>query len=411
MTVERVSLGDLLRFQLGSVGVPVLGWAIPLTGVLPLLIGQDWRFRWAVRAWAVALTCIGLAWTGTNGMLPFDVPEPHVLLAPAAAAFAFAAALGMLAFEIDLRGYRFGLRQLASMVSAAIAVAAILPVLVASIDGRWESPRLDFGRTFAFLDDDGAVGGFRVLWIGDPEVLPLASHRLAGDLAYALSDNGAPDVVDRIATSPSAGTELVGDALRLVAQGRSDRLGRLLAPFGIRYVALLSSSAPERANGVDRPLPAGLQATIGRQLDLRRIDVDPAVDLYESTSWMPVRALLRGPGSRAVEDGQLFTTAAGTDFSAAVPAVGEVNAGIVHLGTPASSGWHLRVGGEDAPRSKSLGWANRFEVAESGEAHLRFETDPSRYLAVLAQVLLWVVAGQVAARRRRPVVDAGEAAA
>ena len=48
------------------------------------------------------------------------------------------------------------------------------------------------------------------------------------------------------------------------------------------------------SNGVDEPIPAGVSATVGRQLDLRRLDVDPAVELYESTAWMPVRSLHRG---------------------------------------------------------------------------------------------------------------------
>src|SRR5258708_38952064 len=94
---SRVSLGHLLRFQVGSVGVPALGWAVPLAAVLPLVIGREWRFRCAVRLWAIAVTCWALAWTGSNGILPFDVPSPHVLLPPAAAALSLAAAPGMVA--------------------------------------------------------------------------------------------------------------------------------------------------------------------------------------------------------------------------------------------------------------------------------------------------------------------------
>lgn len=408
LSTDRVAFADLLRFRIGSFGVPALGWAIPLAAVLPLVIGQEWRFRWAVRSWTVAIACWALAWTGSNGMLPFDVPAPHVILAPAAVALAFAAGLGILAFENDLRGYRFGIRQVASWATAAATVAAMVPVLVSSVDGRWESPRLDLGRTLAFLDDaDHAGGGFRTLWIGDPEVLPLAGYRLTDDLAYGLSDDGLPDVVDRIATSPGSGTKLVADALDLVAAGRSDRLGRLLAPFGVRYVVLLSSSTPTRANGIDRQLPAGLAETVGRQLDLRRIDVDPAIDLFESTAWMPVRAEVRGAGADALTSDRLFSTAAATDFSGAKGVLpdgvghlrweGKLSPGVVHLAAPSSSGWHL----SGATRSTSLGWANSFEVTDAGTATLSYRTAPSRYLAVLAQGLLWVIAICIVARRRR----------
>lgn len=405
MGVDRVGLGDLLRFQVGAVGVPLLGWAVPLAAVLPLLIAREWRFRWAVRCWTVAVGCWVLAWTGTNGMLPFELPSPHVVLAPAAVALSLAAALGILAFEVDLRGYRFGIRQAASIASALLAAVALVPAVVAAADGRWHTPSLDLGRTLTFLGEDGTIGGSRTLWIGDPEVLPLAGHRLGDDLAYGLSDEGVPNVVDRIATSPSSATELVADALHLVADGRSDRLGRLLAPFGIRYVVLLTSSAPERAEGVDAPLPPGLAETVGRQLDLRLIEVDPAVELFENTAWMPVRALVRGGAATALEDNRLFSTAASTDLSTAVPAVGDIDAGTVHLGVPSSARWHLTVDGDDMPRGKSLGWANRFEVAEGGEAHLSYRTPAARYLAVIAQLILWVLAWHLARRRPQPVVE------
>ena len=403
LSSERVAMTDLLRFQLGTVGVPVLGWAIPLAATMPLFIAQDWRFRWAVRCWAIALSCWSLAWVGSNGMLPIDVPPPHVVLVPAAIALALAAAIGVLAFEVDLRGFRFGLRQIASILAASFAVAAVVPVVVAAADGQWSSPRLDLGRTLVALAEGQDDGGLRTLWIGDPDVLPLAGYRLDDDLAYALADGGLPDVVDRFATSPAPSTELVADALHLVADGRSDRLGRLLAPFGIRYVVLLGSSAPSRAGALVEPLPAGLLATMGRQLDLHRVEVDPEVHLFENTAWMPVRALVQGPAAVEKSRSLASASAAATDFSEAAAAVDQIDAGQVHLAVPASSRWQLEVDGEAVPRSKSLGWANRYEVTVPGTAHLAYRPPLARYLAVLAQVALWVVVVLVA-RGRRPGV-------
>jgi GT2 family glycosyltransferase len=395
MGTDRVHLLDLLRFQLGSVGVPVLGWAIPLAAVLPLVIGQGWRFRLALRCWVVTVACWALAWSGSNGLLPIDVPSPHVVLAPAAIALALAAALGMLAFEVDLRGFRFGYRQVLSFATAVVAVAAVVPVLVASVDGAWEAPRLDLGRTLRFLDVP-AAGGARTLWVGDPDVLPVAATRLGDDLGFGLSDDGLPDVVDRIATAPSASVELVGDALRLVAAGRSDRLGRLLAPFGVRYVVLLSSSAPARANGVDEPLPGGLPEMVSRQLDLRRVEVDPNITVFQSAAWMPVRAIVRGAGADAIDSGRLFATAASTDFSGAKAARGTIGPGVVHLAVPYSGRWHL----DGAEHSKSLGWANAFTLERATSAHITYRTPPARWLAIAAQLALWAIAATLLRRRR-----------
>ena len=409
--VDEVRFVDLLRFHVGDFGVPILGWALPVAALLPLLLGRGWRFRWAVRAWAITLTCWAVAWAGANGFLGVEVPSPHVVLAPAAASLAFAAGLGLVAFEQDLKSHRFGFRQVVSIASFVAVLLAIVPVLVAATDGRWGAPALDLGRALAFLDDED----HRTLWIGDPALLPLAGHELDDDVAYAIAD-GVPGIVDRVATSPSSGDELVGDALQLVAEGRTDRLGRMLAPFGIRYVVLVSSSAPSRASGIDEPLPEGLDDAIGRQLDLRRLPVDPAVAVFENTEPASTRMVV---DAADLDDARAFTA----DLASAEPVLrdgdghlrwrGRVDRGsTVHHAVPASDRWELSVGGDAAERSTSLGWANRYDVGDSsGEAVLRYRTAPSRYLAVLGQLVLWAVVIRLAVRRRRAVTTTTEVAA
>jgi len=127
-------LGQLLRFEIGPLGAPPIGWAFLLAAALPLLVGRGWRLAWAWRMWVVALVCWGVAWTGGRGWLPIEVGAPDVLLAPAAVAMAMAVALGMVAFETDLPGYRFGWRQLASTtalvpVGVTILMSAVSPVV------------------------------------------------------------------------------------------------------------------------------------------------------------------------------------------------------------------------------------------------------------------------------------------
>ena len=131
-----------MRFQVGPIGGGVLGWALLVAAALPLLIGQGERHAWAVRGWALALAGWGSAWLSLRGDLPVPLPEPAVLLAPAAAGLALAAAMGVAAFERDLPGYRFGWRQIASGVAAAAVALAILPVLGASL----RRPLVDAGR-------------------------------------------------------------------------------------------------------------------------------------------------------------------------------------------------------------------------------------------------------------------------
>ncbi|MGH9224889.1 MAG: glycosyltransferase, partial [Acidimicrobiales bacterium] len=78
------ALSTLLRFELGPMGAAPLGWAFLVAAVLPLAIGRSWRLAWAVRCWAMSLTCILVAWAGARGWLPVRLETPDVLLAPAA---------------------------------------------------------------------------------------------------------------------------------------------------------------------------------------------------------------------------------------------------------------------------------------------------------------------------------------
>jgi hypothetical protein len=176
-------------------------------------------------------------------------------------------------------------------------------------------------------------------------------------------------------------------------------LGRLLAPFGIRYVVLLRSSAPARANGVNATLPRGLEEMISRQLDLHRVQVDPAIDVFESAAWMPVHAVLHGSAAEALSSTTLFSTAATTDFTGAEPATGTFGPGVVHVATPYSSRWHL----DGETHTKSLGWANGYELDGSTDAKLTYSTSPARWLAIAAQILLVAIAVYLARRKRRGV--------
>ncbi|MDQ2754918.1 MAG: hypothetical protein M3R71_05145, partial [Actinomycetota bacterium] len=159
----RLGLGQVLRFHTGPIGAGPLGWALLAAAALPLVIGRSWRLAWATRLWMVALACFGLTWGGLRGWFP--VPAPEVLLAPAAAALAGAVALGVVAFELDLPGYRFGWRQLASGVAAVAAIVAAVPALTGVGGGRWHVPSKDATSAVAFLPDNHG-GDYRVLWVG-----------------------------------------------------------------------------------------------------------------------------------------------------------------------------------------------------------------------------------------------------
>jgi GT2 family glycosyltransferase len=393
-------LAALLRFDVGPMGGGLLGWAFLVAAALPLLIGKAERHAWAVRGWTMAVVFWGLAWASQGGELPFALPATEVLLAPAAAGLALSAAMGVAAFEVDLPGYRFGWRQMASGLAAAAIVLVTIPVLGASFDGRWSMPGGDHLRALSFMDAENDEVPFRVLWLGDPRALPLGSWELREGIGYATTDEGAPVAQELwTATSDDGRTRLLADAIDLAADGETARLGRLLAPMGVRYVVVPERLAPAPFATDELPVPGRLAATLDAQLDLEPLDVPAGLRVYRNQAAYPPIAVVPRDGVPAGEGG--IAGAARVDLSTAAPALEEVD-GRLHWSGPVkadttvllaqahSERWVLTVDGKDAPRGKPYGWATSFDIEESGDATLRYETPVFRYGLLALQTLAWL---------------------
>ncbi len=389
-------LGELLRFQIGPMGAAPLGWALLVVAAVPLVLGRDWRFAWAVRLWITALTCVFVAWAGGQGWLPLQFQSPDVLLAFAAAALAGAVALGAVAFETDLRSERFGWRQALSLAAGATIAAIALPVIGGATDGTWDMPSTDLARSVAWMEPEVEEGAFRVLWLGDPAVLPLDSWRFQEGVGYATSRDGAPDAVDLLPGRPSAATESIAEVLRVAQDGGTARLGRLLAPMAVRYIVVPIQTAPRDDVAPTPGIPPALTRALGSQLDLRLLPADATLAVYENTAWGPGRALL----PEALAAGVPEPLGGGANLAGGQPVLGQggpvrfrgpvPGAGTVLLAETPSPRWSLEVGGRGSDRSRAFGVANAFDVGRPGEGRLRFNTPILRYGLVLLQLALWV---------------------
>jgi len=259
------------------------------------------------------------------------------------------------------------------------------------------------------------AGAFRVLWIGDPDVLPLDGWAVPGDngLAYATSRNGPPEVTDLWPGPRSAATESMGDALRVARQGGTARLGRLLAPMAVRYLVVPRRLSTGGGKG-DLPVPAGLTRALGSQLDLRRLPSDPALDVYENTAWGAARVVVPDQLART---GLPAALEAGADLSggqAVAPGRGPVSftgdlpgPGTVLLSEAPSGRWELSVGGRSADRSDAFGVANAFVVGKGGRATVRYRTPLYRWPLAVAPFALWGGAVAVLLRTRKRREPAG----
>jgi hypothetical protein len=396
----RLDVEALLRFQTGPTGGTVLGWAFLVVAALPLFIGKDWRFSWAARAWVLALTCWTAAWVGQQSWFGHALGPPEALLAPAAVALSLSAGLGGVAFQQDLPAYRFGWRQAASLVAAAALALGLLPVLGSTLDGKWNAPDEGFDSVLGFVNDDQAtVGPYRVVWVGDPDVLPLAGWELQDGVSYATTDHGLPTVEDRWTGSSSGASSLVGDAFRLAEQRDTSRLGRLLAPMGVRYIVVQNAAAP--AGTPLRPLPPAIDRSLAEQLDLQQVLTDSHVQVYRNVAWAPSRTALDPAAAEASSRGPYFDVVAGVDLAGSpalltqssgyTSASGPVADGTdMYLANASSSRWSLKVDGHTAPRTTAFGWANAFSVEQGGQGKLTFKTPVQRYLLLLLQVALWI---------------------
>lgn len=408
-STDALDLGELLRFHVGPVGSSSLVFGLAVGATLPLWIGREWRFAWAARAWTVSLVLLGLAWAGAQDWLPLAVPAPDVMLAPVALGFALAAAMGVAAFEIDLRAYGFGWRQVVTALSGVALLVGALPTLLDAGDGRWYLPADGLEGTFGFLEEEEP--GFRVLWVGDPDVVPVPGHPIAdddtdADLVYATTDDGLVTLTDGWPGAPTGSTGLVEDALGIALDGQTNRLGRMLAPMAIRYVVLPQAAAPRPLGGLQRPTPPALSEALGAQLDLSQVAVNPAYVVYRNEAALSTRTALpatagdTSPFAVSAED-LAGAEAVLTDAAGRTRFEGSVATGRILHSVTASDGWSLTVDGRTVPRQKLFGWAGGYEVEDAGRGVLRYDTDPLRYGMVLLQVVFWGLAIATVVRSKR----------
>ena len=286
---------QLLRLAVGPVGGTPLAYGLVAAATLPLVIAARRRLTWAVVGWMVVVAAWltswaeGRAWLGGLGI------DPQLLLVPAAVGVAVCIGLGVAAFERDLAAYRFGWRQAVAGLAAAASVAGALPVLAAAGGGRWEALPTGYGEATSWLAAKAPAGGFRVLWLGDPRVLPGGGWQLDPGVGYAVTDGGLPDLT-AIWPGGNPGPALgLARAVRSAEQHGTVQLGRLLAGGAIHYVIVVEGLGPEIPGYQTPPsyaAPARLTAALSAQTDLEQVPGQGGLQVYVNT--VPAAGKVRG---------------------------------------------------------------------------------------------------------------------
>ena len=404
---------DLLVFSGPRFGGPLWGLGLVVVAAVPLLLGTGWRAAWAPRAWSLALGSWAVAWLAVRGILPFDLPDLPVVLVPAGVGLAWAAALGFAAFEMDVPRFSLPWRRLAIGGAVAGLALGVLPVLGALTGGAMGVPRTDLHGALGFLDSTDS-GADRILWLGDPALLPAEGWPTGfGEVYMATSVDGLPDVRDQWAGPLTSDTRSLVDVIDDGLGGRTARMGRLLGEYGVRYVVVPLAPAPSFTDVEVEEADPVLRGALESQIDLRPVAADPSVLVFLNTAWIPVRArlldadpgLLRGTdrAREAISDAPesvavLPRRLSSTEFS------GDLDPGTVVAAYGAPDQWRLEVSDRAVGRDLAHGWAPLFDVVSSGPARLTFERSPTDTYVLGLQLLIWAVTVRVVlseSRRRR----------
>jgi hypothetical protein len=394
----ELGLGEVLRFESGPSGAAWAGWGLLAAGVLALAIATGRRLAWAGRAWMMALLGFAAVWVPARFAPDTSVPAPEAGLSLAALGLALAIGLGTAALlEGELRRYRFGWRQPVVAIAGVGMLFAFVGFAADAADGRWHAPSRDWDQALGFLRAERAEGGFRVLWIGDPTVLPLDPFVTPDGVGFVLTRDGPGDGLELYRAPAGDADEVVGDAVDLVGEHQTNRLGHLVAPMGVRYVAVPNRSGP-RAETVASP-PAGIASGLDDQTDLLRLGTDPGIVLYENAAWAPTRALVAEDSaadlpldSRDPLRAALRTDLAGADaISGAVTDSSPTGPGTVLWSEAFDDQWDARARGETLDHVEPFGITNGYVLPERASVSITYEGQMRRYIELAVQAALWVV--------------------
>jgi hypothetical protein len=178
---------------------------------------------------------------------------------------------------------------------AVALLASTVPTGRAAVDGRWGMPSTGYAGVVSFVDRDPVSDYARMLWVGDPALVPGGEGwALRRGLTFATSIGSLPGVADLWPATGSNRAVPVRRALTAALDGGTTRLGAALAPAGIAYVAVPLALAP----GDDSPAaPAttDLTGALAEQLDLEQVHVDRDLVLYRNAAFDAAAAARAAP--------------------------------------------------------------------------------------------------------------------
>lgn len=423
--LESVSIGDG-RWAALSVGL----YLVVLASVM---ITRAWRLTWSVRGAFLTVPALFLIVLADRGVGASVVPAREVLLVPVLLGVAMSAAGVVGGFGSDVLTRVFSWRQPLVLVAQIGVVVGLVPGVISIGDGEWRMPSDPVGEVAASqFPPRSDLGSYRVLWIGDPRVLPLPSTRFAEGIGFVVADAGPMGITDAFPAVDGPAERRINEVLDHLARGSTSRIGRLLAPLGIRYVVV------PLADGIDSPVadplppPIGLLDGLAAQIDIGGVQSPPTIEVFVNRSWIPPSAFLDGAAAEAsalAGEGSLLLadlTGVSTivdDSGGTIDLVDVVadrgptlvsvpGPGVLHLGVPFDGSWTASMNGEELEARAGFGLTTAFDLPSGGEVLVDHHRPGSRTPIMLTMVVIWIAVGAAllrpggampSGRRRRSV--------
>jgi hypothetical protein len=375
----------LLRGTDGTFATSWWGWLLPVAALFALFLCKGERRRVASKATVIAMLALVLTALVSRHWLGSFAPDLDVLLVLYGVMLATLIGLGVGALEHDLRDAGFGWRQIVAGLSVATLVVATLPFLGSFASGRFDLPTTSVAQSLSALAPSSA-GGYRVLWLGDPSVLPLPGWSVAPGLEAATSMNGLPGGATLFSPPDSSTSDVIIKALQSAMNGSTVRLGELLAPAGISTIVVMNSSAPELTGVQKVPLhnaPGVLVSALSTQSDLSLVLQTSSVEVFSNSLYRGIFAATN-PGSTTLTP--IFSS---SSSSGPLIAGSTVVAGLAPAGAFA-----LEVNGQPAPRTTFSTWTPFYQVAPTAQSPvgtITLHQFPLNGLVALFTLGMWAI--------------------
>lgn len=386
---SNLDLAEVVRFDSGPSGSGAAPIGLLVAALLALVLTRGVRLAWAIRAWALVIVGFALVWL--PGELapgsPVAAPEAGLDIAALGVAVAAALAVGSQQGEQRASGRVDWRRGLVAVAIAGIVVGGF-GYLADAVSGRWGAPDGDWAESLSFTGDATFEGQFRILWIGDPDMLPLDPVDLDDEVSWSLTRNGPGDARELWRAPVDDADEVVGRAISVARFGDTARLGRLLAPAGVRYVVVPLRNGPDGARG--RPVPSVTTALAG-QLDLARLRSEAGLVIYKNESWAPARATTTvdvPTGAVAPLPSAATTDLVGAELLGDEP----VPAGTALLAEAFDDGWSATGDRRALEHGAAFGWVNAWEHPDEATVAISHDGQGRRYLLLGVELVAWIVA-------------------